>query len=366
MSRRMAVHVTKLCFLILAATVTYNEYLCYWLHYTTWPRTPRPKDGESTTLLLVADPQILGEDHEPGGLLGGLRRWDGDRYLAKAYRWALSAYSPSTVIFLGDLTDEASEADMDQMARYSARFHSIYPKEEGRRMVYLPGDNDIGGEGGDPVTRVKIDQFDTHFGGSSPTHPATEWLDIVPVSRLTQHGSYNLSMKPSHLSPSKLVIAVSHLPVLPLNGRFAQQVLELVNPDLVFSAHDHHGYLYTGERASGRMAREVDKFDRRDLNAPFTLQTRSRDGEAARSSLVWEVVVPTCSYRMGVQDMGLGLAVVSREGEVFYSNLWLPARFTLLYTYLASLVVVAALLGGRRVAGLVRACGARRQQTWRK
>ena len=30
--------------------------------------------------------QILGEDHEPGGLLGGLRRWDGDRYLAKAYR----------------------------------------------------------------------------------------------------------------------------------------------------------------------------------------------------------------------------------------------------------------------------------------
>jgi len=360
----MAVHVTKLCCLILAATVSYNEFLSYWLHATSWPRVPQSR--EATTLLLVADPQILGEDHEPGGALGALRRWDGDRYLAKAYRWAVSAYSPSTVIFLGDLTDEASEADMDQMARYSARFHSIYPKEEGRGMVYLPGDNDIGGEGGDPVTRVKIDQFDGHFGPSSPSHPATEWLDIVPVSRLTQHGSYNLSVKPGLLSPSRMVIAVSHLPVLPLNGRFAQQVLELVNPDMVFSAHDHHGYLYTGERGSGRMAREVDKFDRRDTNAPFTLQTRSKDGQASLSSMVWEVVVPTCSYRMGVQDMGLGLAVVSREGEVFYANLWLPARFTMLYSYLGSLLVVALLLGGRRVVALARACRAGRQQTWRK
>ena len=98
--------------------------------------------------------------------------------------------------------------------------------------------------------------------------------------------------------------------------------------------------------------------------------------------------------------MGLGLAVVSREGEVFYANLWLPARFlilsklhslhstplhststtspittstssntprfTLLYSYLGSLLVVALLLGGRRVVALARACRAGRQQTWRK
>ena len=88
MSRRMAVHVTKLCCLILAATVSYNEFLSYWLHATSWPRVPQSR--ESTTLLLVADPQILGEDHEPGGALGALRRWDGDRYLAKAYRCGTS------------------------------------------------------------------------------------------------------------------------------------------------------------------------------------------------------------------------------------------------------------------------------------
>ena len=31
------------------------------------------------TLLLVADPQIVGNLHEPAGLLGGIQRWDCDR-----------------------------------------------------------------------------------------------------------------------------------------------------------------------------------------------------------------------------------------------------------------------------------------------
>ena len=85
MPRRVAVHVSKLCLLIFLATISYNEYLCYWLHYRSWPRVP-PHTGESVTILLVADPQILGEDHEPSGVLGSLRRWDGDRYLHKSYR----------------------------------------------------------------------------------------------------------------------------------------------------------------------------------------------------------------------------------------------------------------------------------------
>ena len=41
---------------------------------------------------------------------------------------------------------------------------------------------------------------------------------------------------------------------------------------------------------------------------------------------VVEVVVPTTSYRMGVPNMALGLAVVTKGGLVQYSNLWLPPR----------------------------------------
>ena len=88
--------------------------------------------------------------------------------------------------------------------------------------------------------------------------------------------------------------------------------------------------------------RDIEKFDKRNLNAPFSLQSRSRDdGEASLSDRVreavcdswqqrvqvWEVVVPTCSYRMGVQQMGLGVAVVNKQGDVFYANLWLPGRW---------------------------------------
>ena len=253
----------------------------------------------------------------------------------------MSGYSVDVVVFLGDLADEASEADGDQLERYAARFHSIYNREEGKTMIYLPGDNDIGGEGGDPVTLSKIAQFENHFGPSSPVYHIAEWLDIAPISRLTEHGVFNLTQKPSLLSPSKMTIAVSHLPVLPLNGRFAERVIDLVSPDLVVSAHDHRGYLFTANRETRRQEREVERFDKRNLNVPFTLQTRTRDGTMDLSSLVWEVVVPTCSYRMGVQvriekvyihtftpnqEMGLGLMVVSKSGETFYANLWLPGR----------------------------------------
>ena len=256
----------------------------------------------------------------------------------------MSGYSVDVVVFLGDLADEASEADGDQLERYAARFHSIYNREEGKTMIYLPGDNDIGGEGGDPVTLSKIAQFENHFGPSSPVYHIAEWLDIAPISRLTEHGVFNLTQKPSLLSPSKMTIAVSHLPVLPLNGRFAERVIDLVSPDLVVSAHDHRGYLFTANRETRRQEREVERFDKRNLNVPFTLQTRTRDGTMDLSSLVWEVVVPTCSYRMGVQvtieevlcikkmftsnqEMGLGLMVVSKSGETFYANLWLPGRY---------------------------------------
>ena len=59
---------------------------------------------------------------------------------------------------------------------------------------------------------------------------------------------------------------------------------------------------------------------------------------------VMEVVVPTTSYRMGVPTMGLGLVSLSSQGELFYTNLWLPARFSLLYPYAASLAVVILIL----------------------
>jgi len=254
----------------------------------------------------------------------------------------VGAYSINTVVFLGDLIDEGSEAEDEVYAQYATRFHAIYPAW-GHQMIYIPGDNDIGGEGVDPVTLKKIDRFEQHFGPSSSVYSASNQVDIVPVSRLTEHGNYNLTQKPAQLTTTKVVLAISHVPVLPLNGRFAEKVMNLVNPDLVLSAHDHAGYLFTANRQSRKLSGGVQRFSKQD-NTPIEIQTRVTPdpevGIGTLTEMVSEVVVPTCSYRMGVSEMGLGLLAVTNQGEVVYSNLWLPSRFSLLYTYAASLVVV--------------------------
>ena len=46
------------------------------------------------------------------------------------------------------------------------------------------------------------------------------------MSRLTQAGPYNLTVKPALLYSTRIVIAASHVPVLPLNGKFSEQVRE--------------------------------------------------------------------------------------------------------------------------------------------
>ena len=164
------------------------------------------------------------------------------------FRWVTSAYSSKAIVFLGDLIDEGSEAGKDVYHEYATRFLQIYPPVTYLQTIYIPGDNDIGGEGADIVTLEKINRFQEMFGPNKPVYRVSSYLDLAPVSRLTQHGVYNLTFKQEHLSNTRLVVAVSHLPVLPLDGRFAEQVMELVRPNAIFSAHNHHGFHYSLDR----------------------------------------------------------------------------------------------------------------------
>ena len=288
MGRRMNINYSKLCLLILVTTVTYNEYLSYWVSSMSWASLPvlNTNPQSQINILMVADPQIVGNIHEPEGPLGWIYRLDCDRYckhltslflnlikhffiryLSKTYQWALSSYDINTVVFMGDLIDEGSESDDEQFAAYAERFHGVYPSKEGVQMIYIPGDNDIGGEGVDPVTINKMDRFDKHFGPVKAVHAASDNVDIVPVSRLTEHGVYNLTLKPSQLYTTKIVLAVSHVPVLPLNGKFSERVMNLVNPDIIFSAHDHQGYLFTADRESRHMkVRAIIIVSRNNIN----------------------------------------------------------------------------------------------------
>jgi len=335
MAKRVNLNFKKVGLLLLFGTVIYNEYLTFYFTYSTWPRIP----STASTLLLLADPQLQGNTLEPPGILGSIQRWDSDRFLKNVYYWVTSKYPHSSSIFLGDLLDEGSISSNEDFESYADRFFNIFPKSYTQDSIFTPGDNDIGGEGYDLITLNKIARFNQRFGNREPVLHPSPWMDLVPVSRLTEHGTLNITSKLEHISRKNTVVVVSHVPVLPLDGRFAERIMADINPDIIFSAHDHRGYLYTGKRESLKFDKTVEMFSKSEDITPLKITTRREkpDGSIEMSDTMSEVVVPTCSYRMGVKEMGVGLAVFSKDGDVVYHNLWVPSRFPLLYSYLASL-----------------------------
>jgi hypothetical protein len=343
MGRRMNINVNRLCALILLGTLVYNEFLAFYLSYTGWASIP----PESCSLLFYADPQLQGYNGEPPGLLGTIQRWDSDRYLRNVYSWISYKYPYSTPVFLGDLLDEGSEATNEEYADYAKRFFSVFPPSSTREGIFTPGDNDVGGEGSDLLTLNKLNRFRKNFGPNKLFYSPCSFLDVFPVSRLTEHGTLNITSKIEHVTRKKTVVVISHVPVLPLDGRFAERIMADLNPDIIFSAHDHRGALFTGSRTSFNKERNMQFFKYKDDITPVKIQTRqsNKDGGIPEmAETMSEIIVPTCSYRMGVQEMGVGLAVFSREGELVYSNLWVPSRFPLLYLYLASVLSILILL----------------------
>ncbi len=68
MSRKMMINFNKLCLLVLLVTVVYNEFLCFYLSYLSWPSLPPTDDVTASAVLFIADPQIQGSLHEPPGI----------------------------------------------------------------------------------------------------------------------------------------------------------------------------------------------------------------------------------------------------------------------------------------------------------
>lgn len=106
---------------LLTATIVYNEWFVYSLYANNWPTLYCGNQKFCKTVLLVADPQILGEERE-----NIITRWDSDRYLFNTYGRALQHVKPDNIIFLGDLMDEGSIADQSTFERYLNRFCKIF------------------------------------------------------------------------------------------------------------------------------------------------------------------------------------------------------------------------------------------------
>ena len=134
------------------------------------------------------------------------------------------------------------------------------------KAIFVPGDNDIGGEAADRVTKGKIERFLKHFPSKPYIHTFSgkskpkAILEIVQVNLLLQALSgeekqfYSTSLLAEnyptheHKDGDDLIfrMLISHLPILPIRRTFSgQNILGQLNPSVIFSAHDHTGRVIT-------------------------------------------------------------------------------------------------------------------------
>ena len=74
-----------------------------------------------------------------------------------------------------------------------------------------------------------------------------------------------------------------------------------LNPDLIISAHEHLARLMESDRDSVK------------LQAMDTMEQKGRIWDiSSKGQNLFEIMVPTCSYRMGVPRSGYGAAVISK------------------------------------------------------
>lgn len=328
-------HRRALIWIILFLYISYLEYFTYVFHSKSWHKLSCPPNSHCTSLLLVADPQILGEHDEPNKIT----IWDSDRYLRRTFASALLHTKPDGVIFLGDLMDEGNRADDFQFQRYVDRFFTIFPQDSLPKTIFLPGDNDIGGENGDPILPSIVERFQYSFHKKSELRVGScKILKVNAVLEPTPRVSKNEAF-----SDADIRIAVSHFPLLGMSTPFTHRMLKDYKPEVIFSAHSHLS------RLKGASMSTPSTFF--DVLGPMPLNARNRSRGAdyddgwPHPSMVYEIEVPTCSYRMGVDNMGYGYALIDEtRRELQYGVLWLPHRIFHLKLYFVPIVIFFILL----------------------
>ncbi|XP_064618466.1 metallophosphoesterase 1 homolog [Lineus longissimus] len=331
-SRKKLLLASVICFYLFI-----SEVLVYYIQSLRWPAIPSTGVKEDELkVLFVADAQLIGHSNEfkTVGPFGFVTRRDSDRYLHKTFNLAYSHVQPDVVIFMGDLLDEGSITTNDRYEEYVNRFYAIFQKARESKMIFLHGDNDVGGEGLDMKTDAKVERFEKYFGPIAGV--VTEGsVDFVKINydfpdRYADEKLMELKRITDETNKRHFKIVINHQSVFKRAPFQFKPVLDMVVPNLLFAAHEHTSHViecwncYLGGNNRGGWAKPEDvvTVDMKDLK------------------MLREIVVPTCSYRMGVPDMGYGVAVINKSGLVKYTVLWLPHRYTVLYSYFFFVTVI--------------------------
>ncbi|XGW30844.1 hypothetical protein V3C99_009647 [Haemonchus contortus] len=308
---------------ILLVCLIWGESLNYYHSRMFWNVAESElNEGRSLGILIVADPQLVGFRNE-NHMMGPLTRWDCDRFLSKGFSHAVSATNPDLIIFLGDLFDEgveASDTEIDwTVDRFKAIFDSKIP------TIYISGDNDVGGEV-EPVQSLLTARFGRIFANSFPSSK-----DIFKSISFTGVNLMNSEVTTiqEFSEPPELKVVLSHVPFATATYIDTLRITSELNPDLILSAHDHKAGVH-------HISRDSTNAKSKDLTGIRQIQEFILDPKE-----ILELQTPTCSYRMGVYDVGYGFVRIDRSvGDdstnryrVAFSILWIHSRFYALMLY---------------------------------
>ncbi|XP_068621479.1 metallophosphoesterase 1 [Battus philenor] len=314
--RRRSVMIKYFLAFVLGA-VLYNEWFVYAMQPYYWHNIKCPQEDTSCTkIMFIADPQIQGEMAKPPPL-SYLFNWDSDRFLRSTFTVALKHFQPDVLVYLGDLMDEGSIATMVQFHYYVKRLSNIFDVSYPVTQVWLPGDNDIGGEN-EPIRKDKLEEFEKVF--DQPAVINFKNISFYKVNGITHsfpHSTENDNYK----------IVVSHYPTL-WRSPFGKQVNEAIQPNVYFCAHEHKSKYMIKDKDWRNVAARILK------PGDSVLSIEKSKGD------IYEIYVPTCSYRMGTDSIGYGAAIVENNQLMRYTVFWSPRRFPYLYVYAAFLIII--------------------------
>lgn len=310
--------------LILTSVVLFNEWLSYTMCAMNWP-VPEDVKEEHVKVLIAADPQILSTDSEPGFPFNYIAVWDADRFVSRGFQLALWRTRPQVVIFLGDVLDDGSTSSDEGFRAKAEHFKNLLRiPDYVERTIYVPGDNDIGGEGMDEVTPNKVSRFFSAFKQTEVD--SFKFIDFIQIRIMDAYGN---ETQPLPEDKNRMRILLSHMPLLPITRKTIKETIIGHHPSLIFSGHEHESFHFIGKKD---VARAEEFWPLRDNDSIWKIETVTEK--------LHEVTVPTCSYRMGKKSYGYGSAVIGKSGLVHYNVLWLPSRFLQLGLYILSLVAV--------------------------
>lgn len=167
------------------------------------------------------------------------------------------------------------------------------------QRVHVPGDNDIGGDNGDYISNSNQRRFENEFM-SEDLFDYDNHLRFFKINRML----LDFTNPDKEHNAERLRIGVSHAPLLIGGGPLLRAVISDLDPHIMFSGHWHESriFIYPSTKAINFYENAVRHFDLKAIK------------EQEHSYL--EIMVPTCSYRMGKSKIGMGYAVLGESGFI--------------------------------------------------